>query len=300
MKTLTTLSNYYVSLSQNSSTENVTLGKQMINDAHRYLLQKYFNNENTYLDATVANQQGYNVPPNYSKMKDVTITLGANGLKYTPKEVLTRIEWDNINMLPYTSDIPYYYFIYNNVVNIFPIPSSTGNVITFNYKIRVPDLTLDDYSTGTVSVTNDGTTVTGSGTSWLSQFLPSAGSVINESLWIKFNYPNGDGNWYQISSIASNTSLTLVGPYMGQTASSVTYTIGQIPLLLEDFHDLTVYRPLNIYFSSIRPDPSRASEFKALYNEGIERLDDYSGSKSVNVDLGDNANFVNPNLFYFK
>lgn len=300
MKTFNTLSNLYVSLSQNSSAENVSLGREMINDTHRYLLQKYFNNENSYSTTTVSNQGGYVLPPNYSKMKDVTIQIGSNGLKYTPVEILTRREWDQINMLPYTSDIPYFYFIYNGIVNIFPIPSSTGNVITFNYKIRVPDLAVNDYTTGTVNLTNGSVTVEGVTTAWITNFLPGAGSVINESLWIKFDYPKGDGNWYQISSIDAEDSLTLVAPYQGQDASLVSYTIGQVPLVIEDFQDLLTYRPLTIYFSSVVPDASRASEFKAIYNDGIARLDDYSGSKSVNVDLGDKANFVNPNLFFFS
>lgn len=299
MKSYTTLKNLFVSLSQNSSPQNEALGSQLINDAHRYLLQKYFNNEGTYQTTTVGGQQAYNLPALYSKMKDITITLGANGLKYTLTEINTRLEWDKMNMLPYTSDIPSFYFIYNGVANIFPIPSSTGNVITMNYKFRVPDLAIADYSTGTVTVTNNDATITGTGTSWLTNFLPSAGIATNLNLWIKFNAPNGDGNWYQISTIASGTSLELVQPYQGTTATSVTYTIGQMPLLIEDFHDLTVYRPLSLYFSSIKPDTARAQEFKVLYNEGIVMLDEYAGSKSVNVDLGSQPQIINPNLFFY-
>lgn len=367
MKSYTTLKNYYISLSNNSSTENDALGVQMINDAHRYLLQKYFDNEGTAYTSTVGamditltgallsgattgtlstawaypsvlqsvtfsnndvrnvlftngsttiswtpglssaatadittqGAQGYFLPPFYSKMKTITVTLGANGIKYTPTEILTRKEWDLVTTLPYTSDIPNYYFIYDGYVNIFPIPSSTGNLITMNYKFRTPDLALADYSTGTVTVTNGSQTVTGASTSWLTAFLPSAGTAQNLNLWIKFDTPKGDGNWYQISSIASATSLILTQPYQGTTSATVNYTIGQMPLLLEDFHDLLSYRPLAIYYSSINSDATRASEFKTLYNEGIERLDDYSGSKSVNVDLGESPQLWNPNLFLF-
>lgn len=367
MKSLTTLKNLFTSLSNNNSTQNEALGIQMINDAQRYLLQKYFNNEGQYNTSTVGamditltstllagarsgtlstawtypsvvqsvtfsnddvrlvlftngstsitwdnglssnatadistqGAQGYFTPPLYSKIKDVTITLGANGLKYTPIEIMTRVEWDRINMLPYTSDIPNYYFVYDGLINIFPIPSSTGNVITINYKFRVPDLILPDYSTGTVTVTNGVQQVTGSGTSWLTAFLPSSGTALDLNLWIKFDAPKGDGNWYQISSMSSATSLILVQPYQGTTASTVTFTIGQMPLLLEDFHDLLTYRPLSIYFSSINPDASRASEFKTLYNDGIVMLDEYAGTKSVNVDLGTPPAMVNSNLFLF-
>jgi len=367
MKTFSTLSNLFISLSNNSSLENEALGKQQINDAHRYLLQKYFNNEGTSTTSTVGamnitlnavvnagattgtlttawtypsvtqsvtfsnndvrqvtfingsvtitwvgglssnatadivtqGAMGYFLPALYSKMKTISVTLGTNGIKYTPTEILTRKEWDLVTQLPYASDIPNYYFIYDGYVNLFPIPSSTGNLITMNYKFRTPDLALADYSTGTITATTGSQAITGAGTSWLTAFLPSAGTAENLNLWIKFNAPLGDGNWYQISSIASATALTLVQPYQGTTSANITFTIGQMPLLLEDFHDLLVYRPLSIYYSSINSDPTRASEFKTLYNDGIERLDDYSGSKSVNVDLGEQPQLVNPNLFFF-
>lgn len=53
MKSFTTLKNLYISLSQNSTSDNQTLGTQLINDAHRYLLQKFFNNETSYQTTTI-------------------------------------------------------------------------------------------------------------------------------------------------------------------------------------------------------------------------------------------------------
>jgi len=224
MKSFQTLYNYYGSLSQNKSAENLTLGKQMINDTHRYLLQKYFNNETSFSISTVGAQnltltgivsvgavsatlssawtyystkvqvtfssgevrmcqvikgaatltwdvplliagttaivvgglQFYPLPPNYSKLKTLTITVGT--LKWTPSEILTRAEWDKLNVFPYYSDIPNNFFMYPGgdhgaQVGIWPIPSTTGNIITFNYKFRVPDLSLDDYTTpGTITI----------------------------------------------------------------------------------------------------------------------------------------------------
>jgi hypothetical protein len=296
MKSKTTLSNLYVSLSQNSSASNSTLGDQMINDAHRYLMQKYFFNESSYSIVTVAQQQGYYLPYNYSKLKTGTLTIG--NLKWTPTEILTRRDWDQLNVFPYYSDIPNNFFIYNGQFNLWPIPSSNGNTISFNYKIRVPDLILDDYVAGTVTATNSSTTVTGAGTSWLTVFSPTAGSVLNQNLWIRLTEPSGDGNWYQISSIQTNTSLTLLQPYQGITVAGAAYTIGQMPLLLEDFQDLLVYRPLMIYYASINKDTEKYNQFKSLYDEGIKMMDDYVGSKAMDVNLGRNTINRNPNLFY--
>lgn len=291
----TDLVQYAAKLSQNTSTTNVELLKGMINDAHRYLLEKYFFNEASTTIVTVAQQQFYYLPYDYSKLKTGTITIGS--LKWTPTEILSRADWDNLNVFPYYSDIPNNFFIYNGQIGFWPIPSTASNTITFNYKRRVTDLTLADYTTGTVSATNGSTTITGSGTGFLANYLATAGSVLPLNLWIKITPPSGDGNWYQISSITSATVLTLVNTYNGGTTSGASFIIGQMPLLLEDYHDLLVYRPLMIYFSTIVSDPNKKKEFTDLYNEGIKMLDDYAGSKALNVNLRGGIKTVNPNLY---
>lgn len=295
MKSFTTLQNLATSLSQNTSTTNATLLAQLINDAHKYLLEKYYFNESSTTIVTVASQQFYDLPFDFSKNKTDTITTGQ--LKWTPVEVLSRQDWDRLNVFPYTADFPSNYFIWNNQLGFYPIPSTAGNTITYNYKRRPTDLTIADYSTGTVSATNGSTGIVGSGTGFLANYLPVAGSVLPLNLWIKITPPSGDGNWYKISSITSATVLTLVNSYQGGTTSGASYVIGQMPLLLEDFHDLLVYRPLMIYFSTIVDNPNKKKEFTELYEEGISKMDEYAGSKTVNVNLRGRINRQNPNLY---
>lgn len=371
----TDMLNYCLALSQNNSVVNVALFKTMINDEHKKILQDYFFNENSFSITTVAGQEGYNLPWNYSKLKTGTLTIG--NLRWNPTEVLSRRDWDNLKTITnYQSDIPNNFFIYNGKFNVWPIPSTTGNTITFNYKIRVPDLTFTDYITGTAAVTNaegvlatnqlyggstgyvtatnvatssgsgtgctvditcssgvvtsivihtagtgyqigdtlfissgDGTarfyvsnttlstTITGAGTAWLSTFLTTAGSALNLNLWIRLTSPLGDNNWYQISTIDSETSLTLLNNYEGNTVSGASYTIGQMPLLLEDFQDIPVYKPLTIYFSTINKDETKLAEMKQLLSEGVAKLDKYCGTKSLNVNLARPAVGENPNLY---
>lgn len=295
MKSYTTIRNLAGSLSQNTTTANLALFDQLINDAQRYLLEKYFFNETSTTIVTIAQQQFYNLPYDYSKLKTFTITQGQ--LKWTPTEILSREDWDKLNVFPYYSDIPNNYFIYNNQLGIWPIPSTSANTITYNYKRRVTDLTIADYSTGTVTATNASTTITGSGTGFLANYLPVAGSVLPLNLWIKITPPSGDGNWYQISSITSATVLTLANTYAGGTTSGASFVIGQMPLLLEDYHDLLVYRPLMIYFSTIVDNPNKKKEFTDLYNQGISNMDDYAGSKALQVNLRGAINTINPNLY---
>lgn len=368
MKTNTQLTNLFTSLSNNSSASNQALGTQLISDQHRYLIQKYFDNERTYttltiggeditftgapainavsatltaawtqltvqqkvvfsngdqrtvnftkgstavtwqtgltaaatVDASTVGVQAYPIPPSVSKIKNDTITLGQ--LQYTPAPVFSIQEWTMLNALPYTSNIPNYFFIYNNTVQFFPIPSTTGNVITFNYQSRVPDLSFTDFSTGTLSgLTAGGTSVTGVGSTWNTVGLfPINTDLSFFNLALKITPPSGDGLWYPIQSFQSDTALTLLQPL--QTAPSTTaasYTIGQLPLLQEDFHDMLVFGALKVYFSSIVQDDKKYSQFANEYESRMNLLEAYAGTKSVNVDLGTQPIPNNPNLYIF-
>lgn len=371
MKTFTQLKSLFTKLSGNASTSNADLGGQLINDQHRYLIEKYFDNERTVtfqtigamnltltvapvlgavsatltapwayqtcsqlvnfsdgeqrtvlftlnssaitwavgleagvdVDISTVGVQAYQIPANVSKIINDTISVGQ--LKYQPVPVQTRAEWDTINFLPYTSDIPNYFFIYDGTMEIFPIPSTTGNIITFNYKTRVADLSFADYSTGTLDTAGmvaGSVSVTGLATSWLTTGLYPANTNIGYyNLMIKANPPYGDGIWYPISSFSTNTALTLSRAVVNapNITSATTYTIGQIPILQEDFHDMLVYGALRIYFGSLVKDKDKFQIFDAEYKSRLDLLEAYAGTKSINVDLMGEPNQVNPNLFLY-
>jgi hypothetical protein len=68
------------------------------------------------------------------------------------------------------------------------------------------------YRTGTITVTNGSTTVTGSGTQWI------ANAGVGEALYAP------DGRLYEITNIASDTSITITPAYLGANASAQSYT----------------------------------------------------------------------------
>lgn len=367
MRTFTNLSNLFTNLSNNTSSDNLALGGQLISDQHRYTIQKYFDNERTYYALTVGGQdltltaeaaigatsatlttqwltpscwqlvvfsegqqrtvfftqgsasiswnpaltvattstsiqlvgqQSYIIPPQISKIKNDTITVGQ--LQYTPAPVMSIQDWTLLNALPYTSDIPNYFYIYQNQVMFWPIPSTTGNVISFNYKSRVADLSLQDYTTGTLSgIVIGSNQITGVGTTWSGQF-PLNVDVTFYDLFINIPAPYGDGIWYQIQSFQSDTQLTTISPIQNTaSATAAKYTIGQLPLLQEDFQDMLVYGALKIYYSTIIKDTDRYKEMEAEYGKRLDLLEAYAGTKSVNVDLGAQPIPNNPNLFIY-
>lgn len=306
--------------------------------------------------ASIGGVQFYPFPPNYSKLKSVTITVGE--LKWTLTEVRTTDQWNNLNVFPYYASIPSKFFIYpggdkGGQIGIWPIPSTTGNVIGFDYKHRVPDLSLPDYgsltysgltgnlqvgdtitagsataiidsftstnialnnvsgtftattfttgngSTGTisavasVSVTSGSMAVTGTSTT----FVPTVNQQL-ESRWVKFNQPTGDGLWYQIQNVSSTTGIILYQPYQGSTITNATgFTIGQMPLIAEDFQDMLPWKVINNYFSTIVPDAGRAKESQDDYDRKMMMLKKYSGTNTVNVNLSRRGRAANPNTF---
>lgn len=372
MKSLTTLTNLFTNLSNNTSTANAALGQQLMNDQHRFLIQKYFDNERTVTTSTVGGMsltltgslalnavsatltaswayptntqlvnfssgqqrsvlftngsaaitwqtgltstattaistvgvQYYTIPANISKIKNDTISVGQ--LKYQPIAVQTRQEWDTINFLPYTSDIPQYFFIYNSQLGIWPIPSTTGNVLTFNYQTRVPDMNFADYSTGTLAaggMVAGSTAVTGLLTSWnTTGAYPLNTDLSYYNLMIRANPPYGDGIWYPISKFTSDTALVLATPVVNapNITAATTYSIGQFPLLSEDFHDMLAYGALKTYFATIVDNKGKFEEMENLYDQRLVLLSEYAGTKQVNVDLGTEPAMVNPNLFYYS
>lgn len=243
--------------------------------------------------------QSYPIPANVSKIKNDTITVGQ--LVYTPAPVQSIQEWTMLNALPYTSDIPNYYFIYNNQVNFWPIPSTSGNLISFNYQARVADMTYDDYTTGTVAITAGSNAITGTSTSWnTTGTYPLNVDLTYVNLMIKITPPKGDGLWYPIQRFTSDTALQLNLPIVNAPVTSGdSYIIGQFPWLDSDFHDVIVYSALCVYYSSIVKDKEKFEMYDRLTKDREKLMDAYLGTKSVNVDLGAQPIQSNPNLYLF-
>ncbi len=291
-------SNYladFTNLTNNTSTDNTTLGGKLVNDAIRYLVGVFFFNERTHTDITIAAQQAYTLPFNIKQLINVTVQIGS--VLYQPVECATRKQFDALNVIPFSNDYPQFYYIYNGQILLWPTPASSANVITEHYKIRLRDLSAVDYTTGTVSVTSGSPTITGSGTNWTTNMADR---------WVQIalstsNTTSGDEQWYQILSVQSATSLTLKNNYEGGTVAGGTYIIGEVPILPEDYQDLPLYRACYVYYTAINQNPDKAKYFKALYDEGYARLEAEFGSKTSGVGITpQDMPVINPNLWQFN
>lgn len=305
MRSYTTLLNTYTTLSLNATTTNSSLGQTLLNDGIKkvYSIMNWPFLENSATGTTVANQQFYNLAYDYGTMINVTMTNGTT--VYDPVEVSSRSAWDFINSnTQVTSNIPQYYFIFGNgpaTIGFYPTPSASAQTFNYYYKRIQKDLTLADYTSGTItSIANAASAVTGSSTSWTSKMIGRYISITDSN-----SANTGDGYWYPISAVGSGTTLTLGTPYGGPTisAGSAAYTIGQMSYLPDGYQNLPLYYALWQYWLSKTDGESqtKAADYKTMFYDGIGEMKTKHGSKSIDPTISaDEISNLNPNLFVTK
>lgn len=238
----------------------------------------------------------YVLPPYTRKPKSVYVTVGS--YRYLPDEVATQEEWDALNEVVITSDIPTHYRIYDGFLELFPKPSTADSVVTINARRQPRSLSLADYTTGTIDIVTKGSQLVTGATS-------PAWTASMAGRWIKITPSNtaaadGDGYWYEIARVISSTTLVLRQPYGGTsltTGAAAAYIIGEASLIPEPHDILPLYDALSIYFTSVEPNATKAQLYSNLYKEGYTQMVKDHGSKvSVVLDDGGKDDPINPNL----
>lgn len=222
--------------------------------------------------ATVADQESYQVPNGFRKVMSIVIWSEATtaGVPYTPEMVFDPVIWNRIKQAKLGSQqVPYFTYIENQKYYIQPTPSTSGNLIQIRGRLQTNDLSIADYSTGTiVSVANGGTAVVGSGTTWTADMV---GRYIRITQTTAAN--GGDGFWYQIGSYTSATSIGLLKPYEGTaiSAGAALYTIGQCSVIPEAYDIAPIYRAVALYTAINDPiNPEVSKNWWRLYDGGQE------------------------------
>lgn len=288
MLTYTTRRNLYGVLTDDSSTTNLTNGDTLMNAITRRILalKPWPFLEATKDINTVASQAFYDLPANYGKLLGEPY-ITASSTRYQPKKCPTRAMWDKLNQVSSSSNIPEYYYIFGQQLGIYPTPSTADLPITIPYSLMVKDLSVADYTTGTITaIANADTTVTGDSTVWTGK----AGQYIKLP----------DGLWYEIDSVTSATELELAKAYEGTTVAAATesYTIGELSKLPYGFEDIPVYRAAQIYFTSIQADTVKAELYKNFYIDGLTDLVRNHSGKTFDpvISYGNDDAIINPNL----
>lgn len=246
----------------------------------------------------VSNVTGFQaLPYDIDQVESVYVMVGTT--RYDPRPAPNRVFWDKLNSSVYTSDAAEYWFIDEGKIALWPRQNTDGNIIHIHGKIRVADLNVADYTTGNIDIiTNGSPAVTGAGSpAWTT---PMAGR------WIRVTHSNtaassGDGQWYEILTIQSATTLQLVRPYGGRsltTGAAGAYTIGQMSPLPEAFQLLPELYGSWRYWTK-ENDAERAASFKDLLVSGQSDLFTTYGVNDTSMILSeglDAPTIINPNL----
>lgn len=273
LTTLTDLLTEYKDATKDPTTENVNRGKRYINRALRkYIgMDAWVYREKTRTTSTVASQKFYDLPADYGKYVASGVTV--DNEVYPMELVYTRDEWNRIQSgnNTTTGDEAQYIWIdrENNQYGIFPTPESADNDIEFSYLARDRELTLEDYTTGTISITTETKAVTGSGTTFTSSMVGA--------------YIELDGEGYRISAVGGATSLTLENNYQGSTLSGATYRIGDASLMPDNCEDLPWIYATYMYYLKTR-DRQIASDYKQELDSLVQiMLDEERGESASNI-----------------
>lgn len=274
MKTFTTLKSFYQTLTKNTSSENQSLGTININDSLRTIASirngKWKWLETVESVATEANVQAYPVPNKIRKISDIYIQVGsgATAMIYPVIVIYDPFQWKWVLASKLgIADYPRYVYVQNDTMYFSPYPSTSGNTIYIRGRVDVADLTIEDYTTGSiVTATNGDETITGTGTTWTAQFADLYLRITRST-----TANTGDGFWYKIASRTSNTVLELEKPYQGTSivAGTAAYTIGQVSPIPEAYDMAPVYRAVAMYWD-IQGETSMAERYWKLYDGGYE------------------------------
>lgn len=240
---------------KDTSDASTTFFKRRINSRDNYCISKLPNRltEVTRTFSTAEDQQYYHYPPGYRETETLVITIG--DVDYPLDPIHSAKRWANINAVDFQANaLPQYVFKRQRDFGIWPIPQDayTGT-ITFN--IRGGGLVRTDYTTGTVTVTENDETVTEAGSSaW------STTSNVQPDDWFVLTDSNGEprGNWYRIASVTDAENLELETVFEETSEAGATYKIGQCSELPEEYQDLPSYFALGDYYMSHRQSPSRS------------------------------------------
>lgn len=278
----------YKTLSRDDSSENETLGKSLINKFIKRVLviRDWTFNRSSFTDKSVANQQNYPKPYNCWRVRSITIKVGT--LRYHPTEVTSRKIWNQLNRTVVTSDAIQKFFVEKDHIEFYPVFATNDNDIIIHFQKLIKKLGVNDYDTGTVSVSVEDTAVTGVGTSWTSSMV---------GRYIQFE---DDGYWYEILAVTDTTHLTI----KREARIAVTegdYKIAELIPLPFGFEDIPLWWALAIYFQQKEGGINQAREYERMAKEGLVELlrrdAKTTGQVLEKSDLEEVTGLVDPNKY---
>jgi hypothetical protein len=287
-KTINKLASDFAIHTNDSSGSTLELGKSLINMGVRKImnLSDWSFNMDTVNYSTGTYVQDYTLPYNVNKVDYVKEWYGH--VWYVPKEVKLRKDWTILNSVDSYSTIPTHWF-YDEAtkkVSLFPIASGVGGTVVVGYTKKIRDLSVADYSTGSVTVSASGTIFTGAGSSWGSMMVGRYLQPFGNNSYL-------DGYWFEIVSVPSTTAIQ-VKQIADVALSAGSYQISELIPFPEGYEDIPLWYALDKYYQ-IKEKPTLAREYERMWKEGVDDLKMRDEKTVVGILEKQSISMVNPN-----
>lgn len=249
-------------LSMDANADTLTQLKQDWNTGYHLFnakLSRYFTRKQQFTNL-VANQQLYQTPIDSVRVTGISI-LVTSTYEVPLIQIRDEYQWRNITSYrTLASNWPTYYFVQgNDEISLWPIPSTAvTNGMRFYYQPQDHDLSIEDVTStttsATVTATNGSTTITATG---------NAFNLNMVSCWFQATGVT-DTSWYEIVGQTA-TTLTLKSAYVGSTASSLAWQVGQLSIIPQEYADAPMHYALGNFFMS------KGNETRAQYHLGTQK-----------------------------
>jgi hypothetical protein len=209
---------------------------------------------------TIAGQQDYQLPRSVLRPSGVDCLYGST---YIPLiEIGSEQNWNALNST-FTSGIgtPRFFFPKGkDVISIYPTPStSVVEGIKVYYEPKQPRMMSDDFTAGTVTVTQGSTTIT-----------HSAAGFTPEMVGRYFYTTDGtDGNDYQIVEYIDANNLTLENYYEGPSGATKAFLIGVVPDIPDEYQPALVDYCMSRFYLR-RGNRQAGADFMSLFLASLD------------------------------
>ena len=198
----------------------------------------------------------YTLPPDFVRVISLRpITADFEGVRFRPSRVNRKdfVDQRSIRNSDLSSirgsDVTYAYALIGpRTIRFAPTPQDTID-LELVYQFRPPKLI--SYTTGTVTVTNASTAITGASTDWLVYGLRDPAELVVGATTVTV-----DRYYPRVSSVTSATAATFQRTYQGTTAPGQTYALAMVPRLPDEHHAWLAQMAAAIMMRKVNPELS--------------------------------------------
>ena len=223
-------------------------------------LMRRVNAETIYTDL-VANQQTYQLPEYAGRVYNVR--YNQTGSEQRLLEISSHDAWLDMNSNSGQTGTPtHYHLISEDEIELWPTPSeAVADGLEVNVAFKHGRLIADDVTTGTATASNGSQTVT-----------LSSSIVTPKMVGRYFTVNDGQEEWYKISAYVSSTSFEIENYFEGTGGAGLSYIIGEMVDIPEEYIDLPELYTIAKYIQVYRKNRAISQDMLREFADEIKQI----------------------------